>query len=203
MKSKLVAMIVLAFSAITTNAAVIDFESVSSDDFGSPQEIEGFVFDFDASGWLVGPTTDAFYPDGTTNGTSILVASGNGANGNANVTMSQVGGGAFDIFNLDAASSNLFIGNSLEVTGSYSGGGVVSVILDNLNGTFSNYSLSSFENLVSVTFTSVTSGGYNEAGFALDNLSLSPTQQVSEPSMLALLGLALVGAGFIRRNSKA
>jgi hypothetical protein len=179
------------------SAAVVDFE-VPVTDFDVNQVANGFDFVFSARGWYIGDPNDTFYPDGVTNGTDILVASGDNVSP-ASVTMSLVGGGTFDIFSLLAASSNLFIDNTIEVLGNLSGGGTVSATLST-TGAFASYVLVGFEDLTSVVFSSGLSGPYNAAGFALDNIQISA---VPVPASLPLLMAGLFGLAAIRRRRSA
>lgn len=182
------------------NAAVIDFESVATDQFGDPINADGFNWDFSASGWFIGPGTSAFHPNGTSNGTSKLVAAGDRDFATARVTMTQNGGGAFSLFGLDAATANMNEINSLSISGMFSGGGSISTMINGIDGTFDSYLLAGFVDLMSVTFSSVNSGSYNDGGFSLDNLRLDPINSVPEPTSLVLLGLGLAGFGLSRKK---
>lgn len=191
------------------HASTVTFESVSPLD-GSPIiNAEGFTWDFSsgggfpfaANGWFIGDPNEGFYPDGTVNGTNILMASGDeNLPAGAHVIMSVTGGGVFDLTQLDAASSNLQMTNSLYIIGSLFGGGTVTTTLD-LIGSFQTYVLSGFANLLSVKFHSLGSGPYNEAGFALDNLDTT-ISAVPLPASLPLLLAGIAGLGVLARRKR-
>ncbi|MCH8895261.1 MAG: PEP-CTERM sorting domain-containing protein [Proteobacteria bacterium] len=187
------------FFASASQATIIDFESVTTDEFTVTIVAEGYDWVFSAGGWFIGPHDTAFCADCTSNGTSNLVAAGGLTN--ANVIMTRSGGAAFDIFSLDAATANSTeVGNELLIEGIFSGGGTISATFG-IDGTFDFYALTGFVDLVSVTFSSVLLGSYNFGGFSIDNLNDSPTT-VPEPGTLALLGIGLFGMGWARRRKK-
>ena len=200
---KLLAIASLSCLSLAAHAVVIDFETVASDQFSGSQDVEGFNWLFSASGWFIGPHTSAFCPDCTSNGTSNLVAAGDragGASDTADVVMTALGGGVFDLFGLDAATANSTEVNRLGVLGVLSGGGSVFEWLD-IDGTFDSYVLSGFTGLVSVAFYSEKSGDYNFGGFSIDNLHLDPIS-VPEPGTIALFGVGLLGLGAMRRRRR-
>lgn len=194
--------VVLTFTLFTStsNSTVIDFELKVTDEFTDPIISDGFVWDFSASGWFIGPADTAFHPNGTSNGTSKLVAAGDRDQNTARVTMTANGGGPFDLYALDAAAANMNEINSLHVNGFYFGGGSISTTLNSIDATFDNYLLSGFVNLTSVIFSSVNSGSYNNGGFSIDNLNLEPVTPVPEPLTIAFLGLGLAGMGISYRK---
>ena len=196
---KLLFIFVCTLAASTSHATVIDFETAATDVFTSAQTHQGFDWAFTAAGWFVGPHDTAFCPDCTSNGTSNLVAAGDRGEGTAQVVMTESGGGAFDIFSLDGATANVNEINQLLIEGTLMGGGSVSTYLD-IDGVFDSYAIAGFTNLVSVTFSSVNSGGYNLGGFSIDNIDL--TGSVPEPGILALLSMGLLSLGLTRRRTK-
>ena len=111
------------------------------------------------------------------------------------VTMTTVGGGSFDIFNLDLG--NWFTGQestSLRLTGFYSGGGSISTDIG--LGTFSTYNLFGWVNLSSVVFDSIA--GAEKEYWGVDNINVG--NSVPEPASLTLFGLGLLGMSFFRRR---
>ena len=201
MKTFIYAMLAVLFGSMA-QATVVDFESVQGLEGTTSISADGFEWDFVAGGWAIGDLTQGFYPDGVLNGTNILMASGDRNGETANVVMTKTGGGTFDIASLWAASSNTGLANSVTIVGDLFGGGSVSTTIA-VGGMFSEYLLSGFTNLVSVTFTSVNSGAYNTAGFALDDISLTSTPAVPLPGSLPLLVVAAGGLAMMRRPKGA
>jgi hypothetical protein len=200
-----IACALLAAMAIAapSQAALVDFSTQATDLFSDPQTHQGFVWDFSAGGWFVGPHDTAFCPSCTSNGTSNLVAAGD-RGATARVVMNPDGGGSFDLFTLDAATANTTEANILDIVGTFSGGGTASASLS-IDGSFNGYSLSGFVGLSSVEFSSRNSGAYNFGGFSIDNLSTTAPAGVPEPSALLLLagGLAALYASRRKRVSVA
>ncbi len=194
------AALAVALAAGATQAAVVDFESVTSDQFAGVINADGYQWTFSAAGWFIGPATVAFCPSCTTNGTSRLVAAGDRGD-TARVTMTDLGGAAFDLASFDAATANSTETNIIDVLGTYAAGGTVSASFA-IDGSFDGYSLSGFTGLSSVVFSSRISGSYNFGGFSIDNLSSTGTA-VSAPGSLALSGLALLALGGVARRRGA
>lgn len=189
-----------ALAIPAANAAVLDFEDISTDDFTNPIISQGFEWDFSASGWFIGPHDAAICPSCSSSGSKNLVAAGDRDGDTANVTMTNTGGTTFDISSLEAATANTGDSNQLLITGTLFGGGTITETLT-IDGSFDSYSITGFNNLVSVSFASVNSGSYNFGGFSLDNINLDAAS-VPEPASLALLGLGIAGLGIARRKSK-
>jgi len=189
--------LLLTLAASASHATVIDFETVLTDQFSNPQTVQGFDWDFSSAGWFIGPQDTAYCPSCTSNGTSNLHASGDKDGSTASVLMTLNGGGAFDLFGLDGATENSTETNQLSILGMFSGS-----IVD-IDGVFDSYSLSGFQNLVSVEFSSVNSDTFNFGGFSVDNLQLNAVSAVPEPATLALFGIGLAGLGFARKKKNS
>lgn len=193
-----------AIFASQAQAMVIDFESHGTD-FGTPIIVDGFQFDFESAGWGVfGPASGACCGVNY-NGTAALFADGDRDGQRANVVMTKVGGGTFDVSALDAAV--YWVGapdGTIELTGTLFGGGTVSAALD-VSGGWQSFSLGSgFSNLVSLTFQDSMSGAFLSApGFGIDNINTAPVPE-PEAYVLMLLGLGVLGVRrFMQRGGRA
>lgn len=188
-----------AVFASQAQAMVIDFNA-HPDDFGTPIIESGFQFDFWSAGWGVfGPGSGACC-DINYNGTTSLFTDGDRSGQRANVVMTKVGGGTFDVSALDAAV--YWIGapdGTIELTGALSGGGTVSASL-NVGQGWQSFALGGFSNLVSLTFQDSVSGAFLQApGFGIDNINTAP---VPEPESYALMLLGLGALLGVRRLSQ-
>jgi hypothetical protein len=201
MKNK-ITLVVLSIAALLLvvpayASTIIDFNSHPSD-FSTPIFDSGFQFDFNASGWGVfGPGSGACC-NVNYNGTTSMFADGDRI-GNASILMTQVGGGTFSVSALDAAVYWIGASGQILLTGQISGGGTVFQTLT-VGTPWASYTLSGFDNLVSLTFQDTTSGGFLTApGMGIDNINLGPS--IPEPGTLVMFGSGIVGlAGLLRRK---
>jgi len=193
LKKLLFPALLCAVFAGQAQAIVIDFDA-HADDFGSPIVDSGFQFDFTAGGWGVfGPASGACC-NVNYNGTTSLFADGDNGGQRANVVMTKVGGGTFDVSSLDAAVYWIGASGTLELTGALSGGGTVTTSL-NVGTPWQSFAVG-FTDLVSLKFQDSASGAFLDApGFGIDNISTAP---VPEPETYALMLLGL-GALGVRR----
>jgi hypothetical protein len=124
------------------------------------------------------------------NGTGILLEDQNSA-----ITMTRVGGGAFDLLSADLAQDNANDdpATGVIVTGFFTGGGSISTTIalpPPPNSAFQHASFVGYSNLLSVTFRGAgnPSPSPNSNGFTLDNIGVI-TGTVPEPASLAMLGM--------------
>jgi hypothetical protein len=189
-----IALLVLAGSLGSAQAAVITFEDLPPDDAVLPPLTDrisgGFLFDSpadhlhidDGTGW------------GANNGTNIMVIDAFGSD--LDVTFSPVGGGTFALTGLDLSKANTFSTTSatdVEVTGNLAGGSTVFASFALApNFTFQTFGFdSSWTNLTSVVLNGVGStccGDVPANYFGLDNVVVESTV-VPEPAALTLFGL--------------
>ena len=199
MKLKSLALAVsLALSAAAAQASIIDFNTHPFDG-GNPILESGFTFNFNAAGWGVfssGACCNLNY-----NGTAALYADGDRSGSNASSVMSLTGGGTFSVSAFDAASYWNGATGTLNVIGNIFGGGTVSASFG-VNSTFQSFSLTGFNNLVSLQFQDSASGGFLSApGFGVDNINLDPSA-VPEPETYAMMLAGLGLLGFVARRRK-
>jgi len=201
--------------AIQAQATTIDFEDVpayTAENFSS----NGFDFSLVGDYAAVTPTGSVCSPQCPDNGTRYVVAPYGPAS--TSLTMTKSGGGLFGLSSFDGAGAfnfgdgSTFIPNRIDVTGVLAGGGTVvqSFQIDKSTGgngglNFTSYAFSpSFNNLVSVRFSSSGSDLPEYDGFSLDNINATAVTAVPEAETYAMLLAGLGMMGFVaRRRRKA
>ena len=199
------------------HATIVDFEDVPAyieEDFSS----NGFDFVLVGEGATVTPTGSFCGPQCPDNGTKYVVAPGGVDSTLLTMTMTKTGGGLFGLTSFDGAGSfnfgdgSTFIPNQIDVTGMLAGGGTVyqSFQIDKSTGSsggldFTSYAFSSsFNNLVSVRFSSSGSAIPEYNGFSVDNINATAVTAVPEVETYAMLLAGLGMMGFVaRRRRKA
>jgi hypothetical protein len=196
--NRFVGVFLLVTAAAPSAATTIDFDDIGVGTGGNVLSEE-----FSSRGFMVSSTEhlhviNDLAPTTTWNGTAWLGIHNDGANANL-VTLTQIGGGLFDLHSLDIGEWFAYP-NGVEVliTGTRGGVGVSrTVAVDGLAvadgaGPSADFGTVAFgaewRGLESVTFEAV--GGAGARWYALDNFVTTP---VPEPSVLAmfLAGLGL------------
>jgi hypothetical protein len=127
---------------------------------------------------------------------------------NGSLTITQVGGGAFSLTQLDAAQTFTGLNRILDlsVQGVTASGSTISEVITTLPGgadVFHTYALSSaFDDVTSVTISGI--GAYPTTEFSLDNLALGAAVTTPLPAALPLFATGLGGLGLLgwRRKRK-
>ncbi len=201
---KLTRVFVLAFAAscltVAAQAVVLDFEDVTTDQFGNPIPSGGFSFDFDTQGW--GIFTNGFTSfNRVQNGTTTLAFSGDTqiSGGNGFVLFKPQDDSAFSLEGFDSAVFHGPLGNGgIVVTGFYEAGGSTSQVFTITNQWQSFNLNASFVGLDRVEVRDALAGSFNVIpGVQLDNLRYNA---VPEPATLAALGFG--AAALMRRRRK-
>ena len=183
-----------AAAALTIGAAsgaaaqVVDFEDTPGQSNDQALVSDGYVFsqsDCCQYSWANGQNSD--------NGTTYLIYS------EEPTVMTKVGGGTFDVGNLDAGLSFYTNTNgfSLNLTGTRADSSTVTASLT-LDFFFQTYTLSGFNNLVSLSFSNDPEGY-----IAIDNINGSGgTSPAPEPASWALMlgGFGMVGGALRSRR---
>ena len=214
----LTANALLACAAVVStqaHATTVDFEDVPAYSQGGFSS-NGFDFVLVGDGSAVTPTGSYCGPQCPDNGTQYVVAP-YGVDA-ASLTMTKAGGGLFALSSFDGAGAfnfgdgSTFIPNQIDVTGVLAGGGTVyqSFLIDKSTGSsggldFTSYAFSSsFNNLVSVRFSSSGSAIPEFNGFSVDNINATAVTAVPEAETYAMLLAGLGMMGFVaRRRRKA
>ena len=197
-------MAVTVLSVSFAHATVITFEGNPNTQFGDEITGNGLAVGSDG-GYSFTSSGDHFHfyssvSFGPSNGTDVLAE-----DRDYSITMSRAGGGSFNLLGTDFAGNPFGVGgfgaavsaSDLLITGFFTGGGSISVTLNNLNTlAWGSTTFSGFDNLSSVTFDGLQGGS-----FSLDNINVNANANaVPEPASLALLALGLAGLGFSRRK---
>lgn len=196
-------------------AAIVDFEDVpvfAAGDFSS----NGFDFNLVGEGAMVTPDGSYCGQQCPDNGSHYVVAPY--GPDTTSLTMTRSGGGLFALSSFDGAGTfnfgdgSTFIPNQIDVTGVLAGGATVSQSfqIDKSTGAngglnFTSYAFSSsFNNLVSVRFSSSGSDLDAFNGFSVDNINATAVSAVPEVETYAMLLAGLGMTGFAaRRRRKA
>ena len=203
-KALIVSLCAAAAIIPAAQAGVVDFNNASG---GNLQYIspayssDGLTFTFASYAYLMG----TFYTG--TDQTSDLAINGNDyLMSYRDVTITKTDGGTFSLNSLDLTpwSDGSGVDQAI-LTGTKSAGASVSKTVtfaggaanrSNVSGNdFTNYLLSGFDNLTSLTISH--GSGY----LAIDNVTFDQTSAVPEPSSIALLGLAFAGFAAVRRRA--
>ena len=194
---------IFTFSLLTASVAqagmIIDFEST----FGSASNVGEFIdvgdyrFTFSDNDLNGDATMGGFL---TVTGQSDIVEPGTRklfAANEAQITMSRIDGGAFDLLSADIGGS--FVSSTGRWASSVDilGGAPIGVVLG-VNPVYQNVLLN-YTGVTSVVFTPNINAnqGPNNFEFVIDNLEVDAAT-VPEPSYLMLLGLSLIGLAFVR-----
>lgn len=178
----------------SVNALVIDFEGKSGNvsGIGAFLDVDGFRFTItggNVNGFeLVTNQSNIVEP----NTTKLFAAN------HTEITMSKVGGGAFDLNSVDIGGSFVSSPNRWADHVDVIAGAVVTATLAGQPPNYVHLN-PNFLNVTSVIFKPFvnTNQGANNFEFTIDNIAISET--VPEASTLALLALGLAGIGFRRR----
>lgn len=193
------------------NASTVDFQDVTSGNCASSGNLVtsgGFNF----TGNPIDPNLFICNADVIQSNTSAALID---ANSLSIITMQAVNGGTFSLqsffagsrtqdFDTASVSTSFGLATGVEVTGTLENGNTVSTVFDFDYLNWDQFALtSSFDNLLSVTFTAL---GGSKAEFLIDDIVVNETfvSSVPVPAAVWLFGsglVALVGLG--RRKSRA
>jgi PEP-CTERM motif len=212
--SHLVMSSLIAIAPCIANASVVDFENVAA--YASGNFSSG-GFDFSLNGLASAVVKQQYCgPSCPLNGSNYALAPYGDYNGTpSSLSMTKTGGGTFSFYGFDGSASFNFnqwgsgsahyIPNQIDVVGVQSNGNHIAqsfLINKNSNAadtlSFTSYTANnSFNDLVSLSFSSSGSSQALYNGFSVDNIQVAP---VPEPETYALMGLGLLGLLATRRR---
>lgn len=195
------ALLAAAITGTAQASVVIDFQSLEA--AGNPTTTigplsyteDGYHLDF-VNANRAGTASVAYYG-------STAVWSGSFGASPAGITLTQVGGGAFDLLSIDLAERANSIVCQITLTGTFVGGGTIATTLSTdafqeagNPASFQTFALTGFTNLAQVQFS------YPDPGFGrpqMDNLVVQPT--VPTPGAAALVAMGGLFAARRRRTA--
>ncbi len=205
--------ILLIVFCSSSQATVITFEEFTPSSGGiiwGDFVSQGMSFNGISNPLALGIADDA-QPNLPDTGSNTLYS---GRGGPTSFSMSTVSGDLFSLnglLALEGRNTNTgfwqYSAHRIDVVGSVFGGGTISTTLnldlfaqenDLLDSEY--FGFSSWDNLLSVTFTG-DGGATNGYSFALDDIDITTSPRlVPEPSIFALMGIGLFGMGYVRRK---
>lgn len=195
-------LIATAGIAGSAQASIVNLEGVTSCYTLDCNNVQGFDFSFFADGWGVNDDGNNYFNRNGRSASEGLIGARGAFNGTSalSISMTQSGGGAFDLGQLDMATGySGFAGNAtIKVAGSLSGGGLVSEVIE-VSSVWNTFFLTGFTGVTEVVFLTRDV----VAGVSIDNLNSEGRGTVPEPGSLALIGLGLAGLIERRRRKSA